>query len=177
MSKYNLPVYLSTLDWGDNEMGILWPFSSVFTVRWIISNPRSKFNYLMIFNCFCVTPFYCAHRTSLQQQEGKKQKQLHASISSMLSRYRYTCCGATWVINPGDSGSIFGLFASFFEKEKNILQIIVIFFILCVCLTTLHMLIISLDKVPVDHQTAEGTARIGTVDKAYLFFVLIVTYR
>ena len=23
MSKYNLPVYLSTLDWGDNEMGIL----------------------------------------------------------------------------------------------------------------------------------------------------------
>ena len=115
MSKYNLPVYLSTLDWGDNEMGILWPFSSVFTVRWIISNPRSKLNYLMIFNCFCATPFYCAHRTSLQQQEGKKQKQLHASISSMLSRYRYTCCGATWVINPGDSGSIFGLFASFFE--------------------------------------------------------------
>ena len=27
----------------------------------------------MIFNCFCVTPFYCAHRTSLQQQEGKNQ--------------------------------------------------------------------------------------------------------
>ena len=41
------------------------------------------------------------------------------------------------------------------------------------------MLIISLDKVPVDHQTADGTgtARMGTVDKAYLFFVLIVTYR
>ena len=39
------------------------------------------------------------------------------------------------------------------------------------------MLIISLDKVPVDQQTGEGTARIGTVDKAYLFFVLIVTYR